>query len=79
MSDPTPTIGGHLRSRRLVRGWKLRSLAGRAGITVSYLSDLERDRTVPSLPVLARLADALGTTARELLRDVDPYDPPGPR
>lgn len=70
------TIGGNIRERRQARGWKLRSLADRAEITLSYLSDIERDRTTPSLPVLARLADALDCTAVDLLRGADPYDRP---
>ena len=72
------TIGGNIRARRQARGWKLRSLADRAEITVSYLSDLERDRTTPSLPTLARLADALDCTTIDLLRGTDPYDAPKP-
>ena len=78
--DPHPsdarTVGAQIRRRRLQRDWKLRSLAGRAGLTVSYLSDIERDRTIPSLPALQRIAEALETNARELLRGTDPYDRP---
>lgn len=70
------TIGGNIRARRQARDWKLRSLADRAEITVSYLSDIERARTTPSLPVLARLADALDCTAVDLLRGAEPYDRP---
>jgi len=44
-----------------------------AGITVQYLSDIERGRRLPSLDVLARVAFNLGTNAAELLTKVPPY------
>ncbi len=43
---------------------------------MSYLSDIEHDRTVPTLIRLHRIAEALGLSARDLLEGVEPYDRP---
>ena len=48
-------------------------LAREAGISVSYLNDIEHDRTVPSLAKLRGIAVALGTNVVGLLADVPPY------
>lgn len=66
MTHPAPSFGSHLRDLREARaaeaqGFSLRQLAGRCGVTPSYLSRLERDEVAPpSEEVLLRLADELG-------------------
>jgi transcriptional regulator with XRE-family HTH domain len=40
----------------------------------SYLNDIEHDRTVPTLKALGLIADALGLSVRDFLKDVHPYD-----
>jgi transcriptional regulator with XRE-family HTH domain len=54
------TLGSRLRALRERLGWTRKRLARRVGIGVSALWYLETDRYRPSLPVLVRLADALG-------------------
>jgi transcriptional regulator with XRE-family HTH domain len=49
----------------------LKGLAERTGLSVSYLSDIERGRTTPSLGTLETLATALGMTVIDLLTGVD--------
>ncbi len=51
----------------------LARLAEQAGLSTSYLNDIEHDRTVPSLGKLLQLAGALDTTVVGLLAGVDPY------
>ncbi len=43
-------------------------------MSVSYLNDIEHDRTVPSLRRLQAIAEALGLSVRSLLAGVDPFD-----
>ncbi len=52
------------------------ALAGKAGMSTSYLADIEHDRTVPTLGRLQAVATALEVTVRDLLQGVDPYDAP---
>ena len=63
-----------MRRLRHDRSLTLARLAESAGVSVSYLNDIEHDRTVPSLGKLRVIADALGLSVRDLLRDVPPYD-----
>jgi transcriptional regulator with XRE-family HTH domain len=64
-------LGTRLRGRRLALGRTLADVAGEAGLSVSYLSAVEKGANMPSLPVLARLVHALRLTLHELLRDED--------
>jgi len=50
------SFGNRLRRGRLDRGQSLRQVARDAGITASYLSDIENDRRVPAETVIRRLA-----------------------
>jgi len=57
-----------LRTLREQRGLTQNQVASRAGVTKPYLSQLESGaRKNPSLPVLKRLAKALGVPVTELL------------
>ncbi len=63
-----------MRCLRHDKSLTLARLAESAGLSVSYLNDIEHDRTVPSLGKLRAIADALGLSVRDLLRHVPPYD-----
>lgn len=63
-----PSLGAHLRGRRLDCGLSLRALAARVEVSPAYLSDLEWGRRHPSARVLARLAYELGEDVAELRR-----------
>lgn len=52
-------MGARIRQRRKELGLGLQQLAGRTGLTASFLSLVERDRTGPSLDSLRRIAEAL--------------------
>ena len=67
------TLGQRLIAMRRERGLRLADVADAAGISISWLNDMEHDRNTPSLDTLVRLATAFGTTAAELLRGVPPY------
>lgn len=58
-------LGGELRRLRTARGVTQAALAERAGVSLIYVQSLEQGvRRSPSLPVLERLADALGVELR---------------
>ena len=44
-------------------------LAGAAGLTTNYVSDIERGKKVPSLTTILRLADGLSVAPADLLAD----------
>jgi ribosome-binding protein aMBF1 (putative translation factor) len=54
-------IGQAVRERRLALGLSQTEVATRAGMTQSALSRLEAGGTVPTIPVLDRIAAALGS------------------
>jgi transcriptional regulator with XRE-family HTH domain len=59
------TLSRQIRHLRLTRGLTQAELAKRAGLSWIYIAKLEGgDRVSPSLPVLARIARALGSKLR---------------
>ncbi len=65
--DDIAQFGDHLRGLRQAQGFSLDDLASKAGISRAYLWKLERlPDANPSLKLLRKLADALGTTVGDL-------------
>ena len=54
-------IGSKIRKLRLEKGITQIELAKKAGISNTYLSDIENERTNPSLKTLFKIAKALET------------------
>jgi len=52
-------LGAEVRAQREQRGWSQTELANRAGMTQSAMARFEAGGTVPTLPVLERIAAAL--------------------
>ncbi len=63
-------VGQVLRDRRTARGETQRVVADRAGISVQYLSEIERGRKEPSSEMLAAVGGALGLPLLDLTRAV---------
>ena len=63
MSD----IGDKIKSERLNKSLKQKELAQRAGISISYMSDIERGRTNPSVQTLKKSSDALDIKVSKLI------------
>lgn len=59
-------LGERLRAARIEAGRSQENTAADAGISVSFLSQLERGLKAPGLKVARRLAAALGSTIEEL-------------
>ncbi|WP_116130881.1 helix-turn-helix domain-containing protein [Tropicimonas sp. IMCC34043] len=57
---PEPQLGPSIRRRRKQLGLTLQAACDRSGVSVGYLSQVERDNATPSLGTLAQIADALG-------------------
>jgi ribosome-binding protein aMBF1 (putative translation factor) len=53
-------LGKTVREMREQRGWTQGQLAAAAGMTQSAVARFEAGRTVPTIPVLDRVAQALG-------------------
>ncbi len=57
--------------RRKELGWSQRQLARKADISFEYINKIESRHHFPSLPMLKRLADALGMTAKDTFYGAD--------
>jgi transcriptional regulator with XRE-family HTH domain len=63
-------IGEKIRSVRLQKNLTIQILATRTSLSKGLLSKIENGRTVPSVPVLLTLIDALGVSLKEFFSDM---------
>ncbi|HUR16666.1 MAG TPA: XRE family transcriptional regulator [Candidatus Limnocylindrales bacterium] len=66
VEDTDLDLAAQLRLQRRARGMTLRDVAGRAGVTESFLSQVERGVASPSVASLQRIARGLGLSIAEL-------------
>jgi XRE family aerobic/anaerobic benzoate catabolism transcriptional regulator len=76
MDDLLRGLGHRARAIRLERGWTLREVAERSGLSPRFLVQLEAGRGNISVRRLADVARALGTTPAALLDDASNAPPP---
>jgi len=69
-------VGERLRAIRGLRRATLRTIADRAGVSESFLSQVERGKASASIASLRRIAGALGVSVADLF---EPSGPPRPR
>ncbi|MGZ5441470.1 MAG: helix-turn-helix domain-containing protein [Thermoanaerobaculia bacterium] len=69
MAVEAEIFGKRVRELRLKAGWTQEQLAEAAGITTTYISDLERGTKVPSLTIMLRISRAFRVSVAELLRE----------
>jgi len=62
-------LGSIIRTLRLERGFTLKELAERARLSVSFLNDIEKGRSKPSLETLINISRVLQTTPAVLLNE----------
>jgi transcriptional regulator with XRE-family HTH domain len=66
---PEADLGLRIRGLRLVRGMTLRELAAEAGVTESFLSQVERGVASPSIASVRRIARGLGHSIADLFEE----------
>lgn len=66
--DLRDILAANLRRLRSEKGLAQDDLAYEAGVSRSYLSQLEKGKFYASLKIIGRLADALGTDPSDLLK-----------
>ena len=64
-------VAGKLRELRLERGITQERLAFLAGLHPTYISMLERGLRMPSIDVVRKVAQALGTTMASLMAELE--------
>lgn len=64
-------LGKRIKVLRVGRGWSLKDLAARSGVSVSQLSSIERGAHMPSIESLLALCQALETKPSELLASIE--------
>lgn len=69
--DVLARLGRRARARRLEKGWTLRDVAERSGVSPRFLVQLEAGRGNISIRRLSEVAEALGTTAAALIAEED--------
>lgn len=68
-------LGTRIRARRTALGLTLAQVGQRAGLSETYVSNVERGQRTPTLAVLYAIAEALGQTLTQLLGE-DPTQQP---
>jgi transcriptional regulator with XRE-family HTH domain len=68
-------LGHRIRARRRELGLSLRELAKRVGLTASFLSQIERDLSSPSIESLRRISDALEVPMFHFLAEPEDRSP----
>jgi transcriptional regulator with XRE-family HTH domain len=66
--DVRQRVGLNLQKLRRERGLSQEELADRANIHQTYLSGVERGKRNPTVTVLQRIAEALGTDIEDLVK-----------
>src|SRR5271154_4449480 len=75
MANDSETIGQRLRARRVELGRTLAEVADQSGLSIPYVSNLERGRGNPTLEALGALARALDIPLASLLGENGPMEP----
>lgn len=65
-----PTLGRRVADCRERLGWTQKTLAEKAGLSVTFLSEVENDRRAPGTQALLDLADALGASLDYLVKGI---------
>lgn len=67
--QPAPNVGQRIRSMREQRGWSLRALAERCGLSINAISLIERGENSPTVSSLHLLATALDVSISDFFED----------
>ena len=67
-TDKSATLGSRIRVARHAKDWTSQQLADAARLSKGFLSDLENDKTGPSVSTVTQLSDVLGVSVEWLVR-----------
>jgi transcriptional regulator with XRE-family HTH domain len=73
------SIGTRIRESRTARKLSLRDLGAKAGVTASFLSQVERGNVQPSIITLRRICQVLDLSMSDAFAEGEPPDFDGPR
>ena len=73
--ETLPIVGSQVRDLRKARAMTLQDLADQSGLSVGYLSQLEREQAMPSIRALSVIAGVLGVNINWFFPD--PEEPDG--
>jgi transcriptional regulator with XRE-family HTH domain/quercetin dioxygenase-like cupin family protein len=78
-ASAVPPIGARLRAERIRRGVSIRGLARDIGVSASLISQIETEKSSPSVSTLYAISTALGISIEELFGPptADESQPPG--
>jgi transcriptional regulator with XRE-family HTH domain len=68
--DIISLFGCHIRELRLTRQMSQGEMAEKFGMDRSFISDLERGRKSPRLPMIKVIAEGFGISVGELMKDL---------
>ncbi|HEV3162801.1 MAG TPA: helix-turn-helix transcriptional regulator [Isosphaeraceae bacterium] len=74
MGKLTKNFGRIIRKRRRAAGLSQEALAANAGLHRTYVGMLERGERTPTIIAVKQLADALGVTMVDLIRELEEAD-----
>ena len=77
-SSAVPPIGARLRAERLRRDISVRGLAREIGVSASLISQIETEKSSPSVSTLYAITTALGISIEDLFGDRPDEDPDAP-
>lgn len=66
-------VGEKIKQKRVQQKITLEQLAQKAGVTKGLISQVENNRSLPSLPVLFNLIHSLGGTIKDFFEDLQEY------
>ena len=68
-----PTLGAAIRKRRKQMQMTLQMLCDKSGVSMGYLSQVERGNATPSLGTLAQIADGLDVALEYFIATPKPW------
>lgn len=74
-SDEVPSVGRRVREERLKRDLSLRSLAREVGVSASLISQIENDKSRPSVSTLYAITSALGISIQDVFDEPAAAEP----
>ncbi len=69
------TLGERIKNQRKIKGYSLRSFARIVGVSASFISLVERNKSMPSIEVLRNISDKIGIPVGELINMTAIRDP----